>query len=140
MRFAMNHIAAPKVALPDFFALARRLGATEVEIRNDLPDVMAAWKAADVRAAAADAGVAILSINALYPFNVWKGDLPARAARMADYAAEAGARALAAMLRSHGLTGTAALPITYGWMMGFPPGWLTRALRSAVAKGLLLPA
>jgi hypothetical protein len=52
----------------------------------------------------------------------------------------AGARALATMLRSHGLTGTAALPVTYGWMMGFPPGWLTRALRSAVAKGLLLPA
>jgi hypothetical protein len=51
----------------------------------------------------------------------------------------AGARALAAMLRSHGLTGTAALPITYGWMMGFPPGWLARALRSAVAKGRLLP-
>lgn len=52
----------------------------------------------------------------------------------------AGARALAAMLRSHGLTGTAALPITYGWMMGFPPGWLTRALRSAVRKELLRPA
>ena len=51
----------------------------------------------------------------------------------------AGARALATMLRSHGLTGTAALPITYGWMMGFPPGWLTRALHSAVAKGLLRP-
>lgn len=49
----------------------------------------------------------------------------------------AGARALAAMLRSHGLTGTAALPITYGWMMGFPPGWLARALRSAAAKGRL---
>jgi hypothetical protein len=52
----------------------------------------------------------------------------------------AGARALAAMLRSRGLTGTAALPITYGWMMGFPPGWLARALRSAVRKGHLLPA
>lgn len=52
----------------------------------------------------------------------------------------AGARALAALLRSHGLTGTAALPVTYGWMMGFPPGWLARALRSAVAKGHLLPA
>ena len=49
----------------------------------------------------------------------------------------AGARALAAMLRSHGLTGTAALPITYAWMMGFPPGWLGRALRSAAAKGRL---
>ncbi|REG39520.1 hypothetical protein ATH84_102759 [Paracoccus versutus] len=48
-----------------------------------------------------------------------------------------GARALAAILRSHGLTGTAALPITYAWMMGFPPGWLAGALRSAVAKGRL---
>lgn len=52
----------------------------------------------------------------------------------------AGARALAAILRSHGLTGTAALPITYAWMMGFPPGWLARALRSAAAKGRLRPA
>ena len=52
----------------------------------------------------------------------------------------AGARALAAMLRSRGLTGTAALPITYGWMMGFPPGWLARALRSALESGRLRPA
>ena len=51
----------------------------------------------------------------------------------------AGARALAAILRSHGLTGTAALPVTYGWMMGFPPGWLARALRSAVHAGRLRP-
>lgn len=49
----------------------------------------------------------------------------------------AGARALAALLQSHGLTGTAALPITYGWMMGYPPGWLSRALRSAVLAGRL---
>lgn len=52
----------------------------------------------------------------------------------------AGARALAAMLRSRGLTGTAALPVTYQWMMGYPPGWLARALRSAMASGLLRPA
>lgn len=48
-----------------------------------------------------------------------------------------GARALAALLQSHGLTGTAALPITYGWMMGYPAGWLSRALRSAVQEGRL---
>jgi len=35
MRFAMNHITAPNVALEDFFAMARALGATEVEIRDD---------------------------------------------------------------------------------------------------------
>jgi len=49
----------------------------------------------------------------------------------------AGARALATLLQSHGLTGTAALPITYGWMMGYPPGWLSRALQLAVREGLL---
>lgn len=49
----------------------------------------------------------------------------------------AGARALAHLLQSHGLTGTAALPITYGWMMGYPSGWLSRALQSAVHAGQL---
>lgn len=51
----------------------------------------------------------------------------------------AGARALAMLLRSHGLTGTAALPLTYGWMMGFPPGWLARALHLAMDAGRLPP-
>lgn len=45
----------------------------------------------------------------------------------------AGARALAKMLASHGLTGTAALPITYGWIMGYPPSWL---LRPAIGQAL----
>ena len=94
MRFAMNHITAPNVSLEDFFAMARALGATEVEIRNDLPNVVGSWDAAAVEDAAAKAGVTIISINALYPFNVWSGDLPARAEAMADYAAACGAKAL----------------------------------------------
>ncbi|MFC3629402.1 TIM barrel protein [Paracoccus angustae] len=94
MRFALNHIAAPKLPLPDFFAAARDLGVTEVEIRNDLPDVLSQWEPADIKAEAEKAGVTIVSINALYPFNVWKGDLPARAEAMADYAAACGAKAL----------------------------------------------
>ncbi len=94
MRFAMNHIAAPKVVLPEFFAMARRLGATEVEIRNDLPDIVATVKPEEVKAAAEKAGVTIISINALYPFNVWSGDLPQRAVALADYAAASGAKAL----------------------------------------------
>jgi hypothetical protein len=48
------------------------------------------------------------------------------------------ARQIAAALQSGGLTGPSmTLPVTYNWMMGFPPGWLARALRSAVQKGLL---
>ena len=94
MRFALNHIAAPRLSLPDFFAAARELGVTEVEIRNDLPDVLSDWRPEDVKAEVEKAGVTIVSINALYPFNVWGGDLPARAEAMADYAAACGAKAL----------------------------------------------
>lgn len=94
MRFAINHICAPKLPLAEFFAMCRRLGVTEVEIRNDIPDVLGSMDPAEVRAEAERHGVAILSINALYPFNVWSGDLPARAVAMADYAQAAGARAL----------------------------------------------
>ncbi len=94
MRFALNHIAAPKLPLPDFFAAARELGVTEVEIRNDLPDILGTWDPADVKAEAEKAGVTIVSINALYPFNVWGGDLRARAEAMADYASACGAKAL----------------------------------------------
>lgn len=94
MRFAINHIAAPKLPLADFFAMCRRLGATEVEIRNDIPDVLGSIDPAEVRAEAARHGITILSVNALYPFNLWSGDLPARAVAMADYAQAAGAKAL----------------------------------------------
>ncbi|MGQ3140543.1 MULTISPECIES: TIM barrel protein [Rhizobium] len=94
MRFAINHITAPKLSLEDFFATARNLGLTEVEIRNDLPDIVGTVDPAAVKAAAEKAGVTIISINALYPFNVWSGDLPARAVAMADYAAASGAKAL----------------------------------------------
>lgn len=48
------------------------------------------------------------------------------------------ARQIAALLSSTGLTGPSmTLPVTYGWMMGYPPGWLARALRSAVLAGRL---
>lgn len=94
MRFAINHISAPNLPLGQFFALVRELGCHEVEIRNDLPDVLGAMTPRAVRAEAEAAGITILSINALYPFNLWQGDLPDRAERMADYAAECGAAAL----------------------------------------------
>ncbi|WP_174021733.1 TIM barrel protein [Agrobacterium fabrum] len=94
MRFAINHITAPKLSLEQFFATARELGLTEVEIRNDLPDIVGTTDPVAVKAAAEKAGVTIISINALYPFNVWSGDLPERAVAMADYAAGSGAKAL----------------------------------------------
>jgi len=48
------------------------------------------------------------------------------------------AQSVAKVLSDHGLIGPSqTLPVTYGWMMGYPPGWLTRALLSAVREGRL---
>ena len=128
MDIAINHICAPRLSAEDFFATVRRLGSDKVEIRNDISDLVGARAPEAVRAAAEEAGVEILAINALYPFNVWSGDLPERAERLADYAAACGAgalvmcplndgtavsrddlvaalRAMAPILRARGLTG-----------------------------------
>lgn len=94
MRFAINHITAPRLPLEEFFATALRLGMTQVEIRNDLPDIVNRMDPAEVKSAAEKAGVEIVSINALYPFNVWSGDLPEKAVALAEYAAASGAKAL----------------------------------------------
>lgn len=74
--------------------MARALGVTDVEIRNDTPNVVGTLAPADVKTAAAAAGVNLLSINALYPFNVWNDERRAQTEKLADYAAASGAKAL----------------------------------------------
>lgn len=94
--FALNHIATPKLRIAAFIDLARGLGIDQVEIRNDLPGVEIAdgTDPGEVRAAAQAGGVTILTINALYPFDVWNAELADKAERLAAYAAACGARAL----------------------------------------------
>lgn len=94
MRFSLSHILAPRQSTAEFFAMARALGVTDVEIRNDTPDVVGTLQPADVKAAAQAAGVNLLSINALYPFNVWNDERRAQTEKLADYAAASGAEAL----------------------------------------------
>ena len=97
-------MAAPQLALADFFALARQLGVTGVEIRNDIAGkaILDGTKAADVRKLAADTGIEILSINALQKFNHWSKDRSQEAEALADYAAEAGSAALVLVAANDG--------------------------------------
>lgn len=94
--FALNHIATPKLRLAQFLDLAQKLGIDEVEIRNDLPGVEIADGTApdEVKREAQARGMTILSINALYPFDVWTTDTAERAKQLAAYAQACGARAL----------------------------------------------
>lgn len=96
MSFALNHIATAKLRLARFLDLARELGISAVEIRNDLAGVEIADGTApeQVRREAEARGMAILTINALYPFDVWNAERAEAAARLAAYAQACGARAL----------------------------------------------
>lgn len=94
MRFSLSHILAPRQSPAEFFAMACALGGTDVEIRNDTPNVVGTIPAAEVKAAAEAAGVNLLSINALYPFNVWNAERRVQTEKLAAYAAACGAQAL----------------------------------------------
>jgi 2-keto-myo-inositol isomerase len=96
LTFALNHMVAPNLPPKDFFALCRSLGISRAEIRNDLDGnaIIDGTSAADIRELAGDAGVSILSINALQRFNEWTPARRDEAIRLADYARDCGAWAL----------------------------------------------
>jgi 2-keto-myo-inositol isomerase len=94
--FAINHMVAPSLGIRGFFQLAKSLGLSDVEIRNDLEGnaIIDGTPAAEVRSLAAEAGVHIATINALQRFNEWTPEREQQAIELADYAKEAGAAAL----------------------------------------------
>jgi 2-keto-myo-inositol isomerase len=96
LRFALNHIVAPRLGPEAFFALAGELGIEAVEIRSDLPGnaILDGTPAPRIRQLAAAAGVRILSINALQRFDDWRAPRPNETVTLADYASCCGAEAL----------------------------------------------
>jgi len=104
LTFALNHMAAPQLALADFFALARSLGISGVEIRNDIAGqaILDGTSASAVKALAAQHDVSIISINALQKFNHWSAERAAEAEILADYAAACGSQALVLVAANDG--------------------------------------
>jgi 2-keto-myo-inositol isomerase len=94
-------MVAPELGLSDFFALTRRLGLSDVEIRNDLSDHPLPDPAV-VKALAVQHGISILSINALQKFNHWSADRAREAQALADYCRECGAEALVLVAANDG--------------------------------------
>lgn len=96
LRFVLNHMVAPALPPEAFFALARSLGCSAVEMRNDLDGNALADGTPPARLgeAAARAGVTILTINALQRFNDWNSARAAEAEDLARACADCGAAAL----------------------------------------------
>jgi 2-keto-myo-inositol isomerase len=104
IRYALNHMAAPKLGIDDFFALAKSLGIDAVEIRNDLDGnaILDGTQPSAIKTAAARHGVTIISINALQRFNEWNDTRAAEARELIDYAAACGAKALVLVPKNDG--------------------------------------
>lgn len=104
LRFALNHMVAPKLRPGALFAMARGLGISEVEIRNDLSGnaILDGTPAPEIKAEADAAGISIISINALQRFNEWTPQREAEAIELADYARQCGAKALVLVPKNDG--------------------------------------
>lgn len=104
LQFALNHMVAPALAPEAFLDLARSLDCTAVEMRNDLAGNALADGTPPARlgAAAARAGVTILTINALQRFNDWDAARAVEAEALARACAECGAAALILVPRNDG--------------------------------------
>ncbi|OLF54669.1 TIM barrel protein [Pseudomonas chlororaphis] len=96
LRFALNRMVAPRLTLPEFIELAVALKADAIEIRNDLEgvEIEDGTPPQEVRRLCAARGIQVLSINALYPFDLWNDERRAQALRLAAYARDCGARGL----------------------------------------------
>jgi 2-keto-myo-inositol isomerase len=104
IRFALNHMVAPQMALGDFFRLTRALGLTDVEIRNDVVGqaILDGTLAAEVKRLASGNDISIISINALQKFNHWSAARAAEAEALAAYASESGSKALVLVAANDG--------------------------------------
>jgi 2-keto-myo-inositol isomerase len=93
LRYAINHVVAPRKSVTGLVQLAQALELDAVEIRNDLPGtaILDGTEAASVREQADAGGVQILAINALQRFNEWNIEREAEARALARYAQECGA-------------------------------------------------
>lgn len=111
LRFALNRMVAPRLPLTEFIDLAVTLNADAIEIRNDLAgvEIENGTPAQTVRALCAERGIKVLSINALYPFDVWNDERREQTLKLAAYARECGAQGLVMCpLNDRGDTRTAA--------------------------------
>ena len=95
MKFALNHMVAPKLGYAEFFDLALRLGINAVEIRNDIPVALMGNKnAKKIGKMAKDKGITIININGLQRWNQWSRAKADEANRLAEYIALAGGKNL----------------------------------------------
>ncbi len=96
IKFGFNHMVAPGLTPDALVEAAAKSGAAAIELRNDIGEMSLrdAETARRVGKKAAGAGLEVVSVNALYPFNVWNEERARQTEALAALAAAAGAKGL----------------------------------------------
>ncbi|WP_428243121.1 TIM barrel protein [Gynuella sp.] len=94
IKFSLNHMVYPSCSAQELIMTAAQLGINAIELRNDIQtnSITDLQQATEIGALAKENGIEILTINALYPFNIWNEEREAQAEKLAGlaHACEAG--------------------------------------------------
>ncbi|CAI3923914.1 Predicted sugar epimerase [Commensalibacter communis] len=95
-KFALNRIVAPKLSFDDYLKLCASLNIDAIELRNDLPgiDIFDKSEHSFIVAKCQQHKIDILTINALYPFDVWNTEREQQAVKLAQVATNIKAKAI----------------------------------------------
>ncbi len=95
-RFALNHMICPRLSVSELLEGAAQLGLSAVELRNDVGNnsIKTLDQAKEAGRLAREKGIEILSINALYPFNIWNDERAEQAEHLAQLVDACGGRGL----------------------------------------------
>ena len=96
IKFAVNHRSCPQLSPMELIDLAVELGVSAIELRNDVKEnsITDIGIAKSVAQYALKKNIEVLTINALYPFNIWNKERKAQAEMLADLCQATGAKAL----------------------------------------------
>tara|TARA_R100000353_G_scaffold114529_1_gene81949 strand:- start:307 stop:1131 length:825 start_codon:yes stop_codon:yes gene_type:complete len=96
IKFALNHMVNPRWSPQQLIETASEMGISAVELRNDVGKNSIADLASAQRAGqrAEALGIEVLSLNALYPFNIWNEEREAQAETLAQWVHAAGGKGL----------------------------------------------
>lgn len=96
IKFGFNHMIAPSMTPLELLDAAVAVGAVAIELRNDVGanSISDLATATQVGEKAKQLGIEVLSINALYPFNMWNDERAAQATHLAQLAQACGATGL----------------------------------------------
>jgi 2-keto-myo-inositol isomerase len=103
MKRALNHMTVPRLNYESFLALAASLDCVGVEVRNDLDRAL--FDGIDSETAgkmARDAGLRLIGLSQVYPFNSWSDAIAAEVRELISIASVCGAETISLIPRNDG--------------------------------------